>query len=176
MVTGKEEINAEVVNLFKSLLSLDRSINELIPQEYLKLSPQYINNANNAMLLEPINIEEVKRATFDFVRDKSPRPDNFMALFCKIFSEPIQDESNRKERRELVGAHKNLIWAKKIHQFLLTHWIQIAIHKVPVKTKQEKKKGHIWKNHGLASNHPSFVCLRKLRNSSFIYQVEFIFR
>ncbi|XP_059064794.1 uncharacterized protein LOC131856862 [Cryptomeria japonica] len=76
---GEEsEIVNEGVRFFKSLLLEELSI---FNDNFASSIPKLITDEDNAMLMAPFSIQEVKDVVFSMSPDKAPGPDGFNALF-----------------------------------------------------------------------------------------------
>lgn len=76
--TEESEIAAEGVRFLKSLLSEESYI---FNDNFASSIPQLITDEDNAMLMAPFFIQEVKNVVFSMSPNKAPSPNGFTALF-----------------------------------------------------------------------------------------------
>ncbi|KAL2248389.1 UNVERIFIED_CONTAM: hypothetical protein Sindi_2691200 [Sesamum indicum] len=83
MINDQEEIVAEFVHYFETLLGGERRGRELTLEHLRSRATHVLTEEEGDMLVSQVTRDEVKEAFFDIEEDKAPGPDGFSAGFYK---------------------------------------------------------------------------------------------
>ena len=85
MWTKYNDISAEAVSFFSSLLSWDPLLSKMDQDDIVSCIPQIIQPHHNKILQEIPNAQEVREALFSLPIDKSPSSNGFPIFFFQFY-------------------------------------------------------------------------------------------